>query len=69
MSDAAPSELARLYARAFKEFGTAALWSRRPVPDPTPADALVVARALRSEGDLDARRLAEAIEAAAHAAH
>ena len=61
--------LRRLYSRAFAEFGTAALWNRQPVADPTPGDALVVARALRREGDMNARRLAEDIEAAAHAAH
>jgi len=61
--------LRRLYERAFAEFGAAALWNRQPVPDPTPGDALAVARALRREGDMGARRLAEDIEAAAHAAH
>jgi hypothetical protein len=45
------------------------LWNRQPVADPSPDDALVVARALRREGDMNARRLAEDIEAAAHAAH
>lgn len=36
--------------------------------EPTPEDALVVARALRIEGNLDARRLAERIEQACRAA-
>lgn len=58
-----------LYRRAFAEFGAAALWSRRPLADPTPGDARVVARALRREGDMKARRLAEELEAAADAAH
>ena len=62
-------DLRRLYERAFAEFGTAALWNRQPVADPTPGDALVVARALRREGDMKARRLAEDIEAAAHDAY
>ena len=35
---------------------------------PTPEDALVVARALRIEGDREARRLAEQIEQACRAA-
>lgn len=70
MSDvAALRDLGRLYLRAFEEFGAAALWNKRPVADPTPEDALVIARALRREGDMRARRLAEEIEAAAHAAH
>lgn len=71
MDNAAPAsrDLRRLYTRAFAEFGAAALWNRRPVANPTPADALVVARALRREGDMKARRLAEDIEAAANAAH
>jgi hypothetical protein len=41
----------------------------RRLEEPTPADALAVARALRVEGDLPARRLAEQIELACHAAH
>jgi hypothetical protein len=61
-------DLARLYERAFKEFGTMALWSSRPVSDPTPADALAIAHSLRVEGNLEARRLAEQIEQACHAA-
>jgi len=35
---------------------------------PQPEDALVIARALRIEGNLDARRLAEQIEQACRAA-
>lgn len=71
MNDTAPDapQLARLYARAFKEFGALALWNSTPVANPQPEDALAVARALRFEGNMDARRLAEQIEAAAHAAH
>ena len=49
---------ASLYRRAFAEYGTRALWNKRELEAPTPADALVVARALRIEGDRDARRLA-----------
>jgi hypothetical protein len=57
-------DFATLYQRAFKDFGASALWSSRPVPDPTPADALAITRSLRVEGNLQARRLAEQIEQA-----
>jgi hypothetical protein len=57
-----------LYRRAFKEFGTRALWNKRLLEDPTPEDALVIARALRIEGNLEARILAEQIEQARRAA-
>lgn len=45
-----------------------ALWNKRFLDDPTPGDALVIARALRIEGNLKARRLAEQIEQACRAA-
>jgi hypothetical protein len=64
----APEPVARLYRQAFAEFGAQALWSSRPVPDPTLADALAITRSLRVEGDLNARRLAERIEEACRAA-
>ncbi len=65
----APQErLSVLYRRAFEEFGTQALWNRRMLDSPTPDDALVIARALRIEGDRRARALAEEIEAACRAA-
>ncbi len=57
-----------LYRRAFEEFGASALWSSKPVPDPTPADALAITHSLRVEGNLEARRLAEQIERLCHAA-
>jgi hypothetical protein len=57
-----------LYRRAFTEYGTQALWNKRSLEEPTRDDALVVARALRIEGDLEARRLAEQIEQACRAA-
>jgi hypothetical protein len=41
---------------------------RRPVPNPTPADALAITRSLRIEGNLEARRLAEQIEQACRVA-
>jgi hypothetical protein len=61
-------ELATLCRRAFTDYGTQALWNKRPIDQPTAADALVIARALRIEGDLNARRLAEEIEQACRAA-
>ena len=57
-----------LYRRAFAEFGARALWNKRLLEEPTPEDALVVARALRIEGDREARKLAEQIENACRAA-
>ena len=57
-----------LYRQAFSEYGTRALWNKRRLEAPTTEDALVVARALRIEGDLRARRLAEKIEQACRAA-
>jgi hypothetical protein len=63
-----PEDLVKLYHRAFTEFGASALWSSKPVPDPTPADALAITRSLRVEGNLEARRLAEQIERLCHAA-
>ena len=57
-----PTDFVRLYRRAFEEFGASALWSSKPVPNPTPADALAITHSLRVEGNLEARRLAEQIE-------
>jgi len=57
-----------LYRQAFTQYGTWALWNVRSFDSPTSEDALVVARALRVEGDLNARRLAEQIEQACRAA-
>ncbi len=56
-----------LYRKAFSEYGTRALWNKRLLETPTPEDALVIARALRIEGDRDARLLAEQIEQACRA--
>ena len=61
-------ELPALYRRAFAEYGAQALWNLRAFEDPTPEDGLVVARALRVEGDMGARFLAEAIERVCRAA-
>ncbi len=60
--------LMQLYQRAFSEYGTQALWNKRRLDTPTPEDAMVIARALRIEGDRDARRLAEQIEQVCRAA-
>lgn len=53
-----------LYRRAFAEYGAQALWNLRQHDLPSHEDALVVARALRVEGDMPARFLAEEIERA-----
>jgi hypothetical protein len=55
---------ASLYRRAFTEYRTQALWNKRMVEQPRRDDALVIARALRFEGDRNARSLAEQIEQA-----
>ena len=64
-----PPDYVSLYRRAFAEYGARALWSRRALESPTREDALVVARALRVEGNREARRLAEQIEQACCAAN
>jgi hypothetical protein len=64
----AADEVAHLYRQAFREFGAAALWSSRAVPNPTVADALAITQSLRVEGDRNARQLAERIEQACRAA-
>lgn len=56
-----------LYRRAFAEYGALALWNIRSFEKPAPEDALVVARALRNERNLQARQLAEDIEQDCHA--
>lgn len=56
-------EITRLYRQAFAEFGNVALWSSRPVVAPGPEDALAITESLRVEGNLQARQLAEKIEA------
>ena len=66
--DAEAEDFVSLYRRAFREFGTFALWNKRNLESPTPEDALVIARALRIEGNREARRLAEEIEQACRAA-
>ena len=61
------SELAALYRRAFADYRARALWNLRQFEAPTVEQALSVARHLRIEGDMSARRLAEQIEKAARA--
>jgi hypothetical protein len=57
-----------LYRRAFAEFGGRALWNIREVEaEPTLNEVLAITRQLRTEGDMNARRLAEQIEQAARA--
>jgi len=51
-----------LYHRAFADYGVQALWNMRLVEDPTPEDALVITKALRTHGGMSGRRLAEQIE-------
>ena len=65
---AKPPDFLTLYRRAFREYGALALWNMRALAAPTLEDALVVARALRFEGNLQARRLAEQIEQVCRAA-
>ncbi len=65
--DQCDPQLVELYVRAFSEFGTRALWNLRQHQHPTVEDALAITRALRIEGDMAARRLAEQIESLARA--
>jgi hypothetical protein len=57
-----------LYHRAFAEYRVFALWNVHEFEHPTAEQALLIARPLRIEGDLNARRLAEQIEQACRAA-
>lgn len=66
---ASSDDFAALYRRAFATYKTRALWNKRVLENPTIEDALVVARALRIEGDREARQLAEQIEQACRASH
>ena len=66
--ETASGDYASLYRRAFEQCGVRALWNKRLLDEPAPEDALVVARALRIEGDRGARQLAEKIEQVCRAA-
>lgn len=57
-----------LYHEAFQRFGTICLWNLRELARPSPGNALAMARQLRHEGNMQARRLAEKIERAVDAA-
>jgi hypothetical protein len=63
-----PGDFRSLYRRAFREYGTRALWNKQELELPTREHALVVARALRVYGDRNARMLAEQLELACRAA-
>ena len=56
------------YRRAFKDYGSRALWNVRQHENPSPEEALAITRQLRVEGNLAARRLAEQIEKACRVA-
>jgi hypothetical protein len=60
-------EMTDLYRRAFAQFGTRALWNIKQVDNPTVEQILAITRQLRTEGDMNARQLAEQIERAARA--
>jgi hypothetical protein len=64
----APSTVASLYHQAFQEYGIQVLWNRKPADHPTIAQALVIAEALRHEGNMRTRPLAVRIEDACRAA-
>lgn len=63
----ASEALVGLYRRAFAEFGGRALWNIAEAPEPTRSEVLAITRQLRTEGDMNARRLAEQIEQTARA--
>ena len=62
MNDNRTEEIETLYQRAFRDFGSVALWNMRPIESPTPGDALAITAALRTHGRMEGRRLAERIE-------
>jgi hypothetical protein len=62
-------DLGSIYRRAFKDYGSRALWNMRRIEHPTPADALAIAKALRTHGGMEGRRLAEQIERLCRAPH
>ena len=55
-------EIRRLYHEAFRLYGTLALWNIREYETPDAEQALGITRALRFEGNMQSRRLAEKIE-------
>lgn len=63
----ASDDIVGLYRRAFAEFGGRVLWNIKEFDEPTVPQMLAITRQLRTEGDMNARRLAEQIEQAARA--
>jgi hypothetical protein len=63
----ADEELLRLYNLAFEKFRGRALWNMKCLEHPTVGEVLAITRALRVEGNLEARQLAEDIEERARA--
>jgi hypothetical protein len=66
-SETSEPEFESLYHRAFADYRLRALWNVREREHPTPEEALAIARNLRIEGGMGARRLAEQIERACRA--
>ena len=64
----APTEVVSLYHQSFREFGTQALWSRKPSEHPTITQALIIVETLRREGNMQMLPLAARIEEACRAA-
>lgn len=64
----APVKIVSLYQQSFREFGTQALWSRKPSEHPTITQALIIAETLRREGSMKMLPLAARIEEACRAA-
>jgi hypothetical protein len=58
----------RLYREVFRTHGLRALWSNRPIQQPTVADLFAITESLRVEGGIEERRLAVHIEEACRAA-
>ena len=68
MAGTSQADYESLYHQAFADFRLRALWNVGELEHPTAQEALAIARNLRVEGDLNARRLAEQIEKACRAA-
>ena len=64
----APNEVASLYHQSFRDFGSQALWSRKPTEHPTITQALIIVETLRREGGMKMLPLAARIEEACRAA-
>lgn len=67
VSPEALAEIRHLYHQAFRLYGSLALWNVREYENPSADAALGITRALRFEGNMSSRRLAERIEALCHA--